>query len=58
MDGQVLVINSLAGHRVAMGSPKARFYSASKHAVTALTEGFRQEVNYAKEMMTNRDVNS
>jgi hypothetical protein len=41
----VIFINSLSGHRVPTNSPGTRFYSATKFAVTALLEGWRQEVN-------------
>merc|ERR1712062_211945 len=34
-DGQVILVNSMSGHRVAP-SPKTRFYTATKFAVTAL----------------------
>lgn len=43
-DGQIIFLNSLCGHRVPPGLPAARFYSATKFMVTALTEGWRQEV--------------
>ncbi|XP_064606930.1 dehydrogenase/reductase SDR family member 11-like [Liolophura sinensis] len=39
-DGQVININSLSGHRVG----KAHFYSATKFALTSLTEGTRWEL--------------
>ncbi|XP_048763449.2 dehydrogenase/reductase SDR family member 11-like isoform X4 [Ostrea edulis] len=39
-DGHIININSLSGHRVG----KAHFYSATKYAVTALTEGIRWEL--------------
>jgi len=42
-DGQVILVNSMSGHRVAPG-PTTRFYTATKFAVTALLEGWRQEV--------------
>ena len=42
-DGQIVMVNSMSGHRVAPG--KLRFYSATKFAVTGLLEGWRQEVN-------------
>ena len=41
-DGQVIFVNSMAGHRVAAMSSK--FYTATKYAVTALLEGWRMEV--------------
>ena len=44
-DGQIIMINSMSGHRVPnMAGGKTRFYSATKFAVTALLEGWRQEV--------------
>ncbi|XP_062589641.1 dehydrogenase/reductase SDR family member 11-like [Saccostrea cucullata] len=39
-DGHIININSLSGHRVG----KAHFYSATKYAVTALSEGIRWEL--------------
>lgn len=39
-DGHIININSLSGHRCG----KAHFYSATKYAVTALTEGIRWEL--------------
>ena len=42
-EGQVININSLSGHRV-VPIPDVHFYAASKHALTALTEGLRQEL--------------
>ncbi|KAL5016050.1 hypothetical protein ScPMuIL_005639 [Solemya velum] len=39
-DGHIININSLSGHRVG----KMHFYSASKYAVTSLTEGIRWEL--------------
>merc|ERR1712117_908817 len=43
MDGSIVMVNSMSGHRVTMAS-KLKFYSATKFAVTALVEGFRQEL--------------
>lgn len=37
----------MSGHRV-VPSASVHFYSASKYAVTALTEGLRQELREAK----------
>ena len=37
---------SIAGHRVPMN--EASFYAATKHAVTALTEGLRRELAEAE----------
>ena len=42
-DGQVILVNSLSGHRVSRNRI-TRFYSATKYAVTALLEGWRQEL--------------
>ncbi len=42
-DGQVILVNSLSGHRVVWNAT-SHFYAASKYAVTGLLEGFRQEV--------------
>jgi len=42
MDGQIVMVNSLSGHRVPPGN--LRFYSATKFAVTGLLEGWRQEL--------------
>ena len=39
--GQIINVSSVAGHKVAPGSS---VYSATKHAVLALSEGLRQEV--------------
>uniref|UniRef100_A0A3B5BBN0 Dehydrogenase/reductase (SDR family) member 11b n=1 Tax=Stegastes partitus TaxID=144197 RepID=A0A3B5BBN0_9TELE len=46
-DGHIIHINSMSGHRT---TPMAdiHFYSATKFAVTALTEGLRQELREAK----------
>ncbi|XP_041653010.1 dehydrogenase/reductase SDR family member 11-like [Cheilinus undulatus] len=46
-DGHIIHINSMSGHRV-VRHPDAHFYSATKYAVTALTEGLRQELREAK----------
>ncbi|XP_069683508.1 farnesol dehydrogenase-like [Periplaneta americana] len=40
-DGHIVHINSVAGHSV---GDRLQMYSASKHAVTALTEGLRREL--------------
>jgi len=41
--GNIVNINSMSGHRVVQ-SVNTHFYSATKYAVTALTEGMRQEL--------------
>ncbi|KAK6473405.1 dehydrogenase/reductase SDR family member 11 isoform X1 [Huso huso] len=46
-DGHIININSMSGHRVVQ-QPAVHFYCASKFAVTALTEGIRQELREAK----------
>lgn len=45
-DGHVIHISSMAGHRMPK-SPTGAFYAATKHAVTALTEGLRRELWHA-----------
>ncbi|XP_029963496.1 dehydrogenase/reductase SDR family member 11-like [Salarias fasciatus] len=46
-DGHIIHLNSVCGHRV-VAFPDLNFYTATKHAVTALTEGLRQELRLAK----------
>ncbi|XP_022085641.1 dehydrogenase/reductase SDR family member 11-like [Acanthaster planci] len=46
MDGQLLVTNSMSGHRLT--SMETHFYAATKHAVTALVEGIRRELRAKK----------
>ena len=46
-EAQIVNISSLAGHRVPLGRDVA-FYSATKHAVKALTEGLREEMTRAQ----------
>ncbi|XP_067866431.1 dehydrogenase/reductase SDR family member 11a isoform X1 [Heterodontus francisci] len=46
-DGHIININSMSGHRV-IPSSATHFYAATKYAVTALTEGLRQELQEAK----------
>lgn len=49
VDGHVVHINSIAGHKVTQHDPpSASVYPASKHAVTALTESLRQEMVWLK----------
>lgn len=49
IDGHVVHINSIAGHKVTIHDPpSASVYPASKHAVTALTESLRQEMAWLK----------
>lgn len=45
-DGHIININSMSGHRV-VPSADVHFYSSTKYAVTALTEGLRQELREA-----------
>lgn len=42
-DGHIVNLNSTVGHKV-INRAASHFYSATKHAVTALTEGLRQEL--------------
>ncbi|KAF2890338.1 hypothetical protein ILUMI_15835 [Ignelater luminosus] len=44
VDGHIVHINSVAGHMIP-NRPQMSVYPASKHAVTALTETLRQELN-------------
>lgn len=44
VSGHIIHINSGSGHRV-VPIPNVNIYPASKHAVTALTETLRQELN-------------
>ncbi|KAM4701669.1 dehydrogenase/reductase SDR family member 11 isoform 1-T1 [Discoglossus pictus] len=46
-DGHIININSVLGHIYQCAS-QGHFYSATKHAVTALTEGVRQELREEK----------
>ncbi|XP_048872720.1 dehydrogenase/reductase SDR family member 11a isoform X2 [Brienomyrus brachyistius] len=45
-DGHIININSMGGHRM-VPSADEHFYCATKYAVTALTEGLRQELRDA-----------
>ncbi|XP_059389832.1 dehydrogenase/reductase SDR family member 11-like [Carassius carassius] len=46
-DGHIININGMCGHRV-LHNADLHFYTATKYAVTALTEGLRQELREAK----------
>ncbi|XP_006213377.2 dehydrogenase/reductase SDR family member 11 [Vicugna pacos] len=46
-DGHIINISSMSGHRV-LPLSETHFYSATKFAVTALTEGLRQELREAQ----------
>ncbi|XP_024861743.1 dehydrogenase/reductase SDR family member 11-like [Kryptolebias marmoratus] len=46
-DGHIINLNSMCGHRI-IPSSDIHFYTATKFAVTALTEGLRQELREAK----------
>jgi len=46
-DGQIINLNSMGGHRTLPNSA-THFYSATKFAVRALTEGLRQELRQLK----------
>ena len=46
-EGHIFNIGSMAGHRIP-GDPSTHFYSATKFAVTTLTEGLRRELRAAK----------
>ncbi|XP_066219302.1 dehydrogenase/reductase SDR family member 11 isoform X3 [Saccopteryx leptura] len=46
-DGHIININSMSGHRV-LPQSVTHFYSATKYAVTALTEGLRLELREAQ----------
>jgi NADP-dependent 3-hydroxy acid dehydrogenase YdfG len=52
-DGHIIMINSIVGHKTP--STRSKFYSATKFAITALTEGIRQEL---REMKSNCRVTS
>lgn len=46
-DGHIIILNSLSGHR-ALNSPSYHFYTATKFALTGLTEGIRYELRNMK----------
>ncbi|XP_022525622.2 dehydrogenase/reductase SDR family member 11 [Astyanax mexicanus] len=46
-DGHIINVNGMSGHRV-VHSADVHFYCSTKYAVTALTEGLRQELRDAK----------
>ncbi|XP_022224854.2 farnesol dehydrogenase [Drosophila obscura] len=48
LDGHVVIINSVAGHRIPNIGISLGMYAPSKHAVTALTEVLRQEFLHKK----------
>lgn len=54
-DGHIILLNSMSGHRLISTKPNTFFYGATKFAVTALTEGIRQEL---REMKSNVKVTS
>ncbi|XP_012707119.2 dehydrogenase/reductase SDR family member 11 [Fundulus heteroclitus] len=46
-DGHIINLNSICGH-IVINMADAHFYTATKYAVSALTEGLRQELREAK----------
>lgn len=47
IDGHVFNINSIVGHKfIALPKPVLNVYPATKFGVTALTEGYRNELNH------------
>ncbi|KAK5598892.1 Dehydrogenase/reductase SDR member 11 [Crenichthys baileyi] len=46
-DGHIINLNSMCGHRI-IPNADIHFYTGTKYAVTALTEGLRQELREAK----------
>lgn len=48
IDGHIVIVNSVAGHIIPyMHKPVFNIYYATKHAVTAMTETYRQEFSLA-----------
>lgn len=45
--GTIINVSSLAGHRIPLNGAGGHFYSATKHAVRALSEGMRREMRAA-----------
>jgi NADP-dependent 3-hydroxy acid dehydrogenase YdfG len=46
-DGQIIMINSICGYKV-INAKQHHFYTATKHAVTALIEGVKNELQEMK----------
>ena len=46
--GHIINVSSMSGHRVPDGASGGAFYSATKFALRALTEGLRQEVSWQR----------
>ena len=46
-EGHIVLLDSMGGHRVVPIS-SVHFYSATKFAITAITEGLRQELREKK----------
>lgn len=49
-EGHIFLLNSMSGHRIAqtLSTVNAHFYAVTKFAVTAMTEGVRQELRAMK----------
>uniref|UniRef100_A0A8C5GUY6 Dehydrogenase/reductase SDR family member 11 n=1 Tax=Gouania willdenowi TaxID=441366 RepID=A0A8C5GUY6_GOUWI len=54
-DGHIIHVNSLCGHRL-IKFADLQFYTATKYAVTALTEALKQELRGEKFLMVNPDL--